>query len=44
MLLAPLTTLTKKNARYVWTDKCGHRFQESKKHLVTTPMLALLAE
>jgi hypothetical protein len=43
-LSGPLTTLTKKNACFVWTDKCEHSFQELKKRLVTTPVLALPTE
>jgi hypothetical protein len=43
-LLGPLTTLTKKNPRFVGTDECEHSFQELKKRLVTTPMLALPME
>ncbi|XP_060960833.1 uncharacterized mitochondrial protein AtMg00860-like [Cannabis sativa] len=37
----PLTELTKKNQRFVWTDKCEASFQEVKQRLVTTPVLAL---
>ena len=40
-LSTPLTALTKKNTRYVWTDECEKSFQELKKCLTTTPMLAL---
>jgi hypothetical protein len=43
-LSTPRITLTKKNARYVWTDECEHSFQELKKRLVTTPVLALPME
>jgi hypothetical protein len=43
-LSAPLTTLTKKNAHYVWIDKCEHSFQELKRRLVTTSVLALPTE
>jgi hypothetical protein len=43
-LSGPFTCLTKKNARYVWTNKCEHSFQELKKHLVITPVLALPTE
>jgi hypothetical protein len=42
-LSSPLTTLTK-NTCYVWTDECGHSFQELKRCLVTTPVLALPTE
>jgi hypothetical protein len=40
-LSGPLTTLTKKNVRYVWSDECEASFQELKKRLVTTPVLTL---
>jgi hypothetical protein len=40
-LSRPLIALTKKNARYIWTDECEKSFQELKKHLITAPMLAL---
>jgi hypothetical protein len=43
-LSAALTALTKKNARYVWTDECKHSFQELKRGLVTAPVLALPME
>jgi hypothetical protein len=33
--------LTKKNTRFIWTDECAHSFQELKKRLVTTLVLAL---
>ena len=40
-LLGPLTALTKKNARYVWTEKCEKSFKELKKCLIIAPVLAL---
>jgi hypothetical protein len=40
-LFGPLTALTKKNARYEWTDECECSFQELKQRLVTTPILTL---
>ena len=43
-LLGPLTALTKKNARFVWTGKCEQCFQELKRRLVTAPVLALPRE
>jgi hypothetical protein len=43
-LLAPLTTLTKKNACYVWMDEYEHSFQELKRCLVTALVLALPTE
>ncbi|KAA0067812.1 reverse transcriptase [Cucumis melo var. makuwa] len=35
------TALTRKNAKFEWSDKCEQSFQELKKRLVTTPILAL---
>jgi hypothetical protein len=43
-LSGPLTTLTRKNARFVWTDECEQCFQELKRRLVTAPVLALPTE
>ena len=43
-LSGTLTTLTRKNARFVWTDECEQCFQELKRRLVTTPVLALPTE
>ena len=40
-LSGPLTALTRKNARFVWTDECDQSFLELKRQLVTAPMLAL---
>ncbi|KAA0067805.1 Retrotransposable element Tf2 [Cucumis melo var. makuwa] len=40
-LALPLTALTRKNAKFEWSDKCGQCFQELKKRLVTAPILAL---
>jgi hypothetical protein len=40
-LSEPLTTLTRKNARFIWTDECEQSFQELKRRLVTAPVLAL---
>jgi hypothetical protein len=36
-----LTALTRKNARFVWTDECEQCFQELKRLLVTALVLAL---
>jgi hypothetical protein len=41
VLSGPLTALTKKNARYVWSDKCEESFQELKRRLVSAPILTL---
>ena len=43
-LSGPLTTLTRKSARFVWTDECEQCFQELKRRLVTALVLALLTE
>ncbi|XP_040998176.1 uncharacterized mitochondrial protein AtMg00860-like [Juglans microcarpa x Juglans regia] len=40
-LSGPLTALTKKNARYVWTEKCEQSFVELKERLSTALVLAL---
>ncbi|XP_041017941.1 uncharacterized protein LOC121260164 [Juglans microcarpa x Juglans regia] len=40
-LSGPLTTLTRKNVEFVWSGKCEKSFQELKKRLTTTPILAL---
>jgi hypothetical protein len=39
-----LTALTRKNARFLWTDECEQSFQELKWWLVTTPVLTLPSE
>jgi len=43
-LSGPLTTLTKKNTPFVWSDKCEASFQELKRRLVTAPVLTLPME
>jgi hypothetical protein len=43
-LSGPLTALTRKNARFVWTDKCEECFQELKRRLVIALVLALPTE
>jgi hypothetical protein len=43
-LSGPLTTLTRKNARFIWMDECEQCFQELKRRLVTVPVLALPME
>ncbi|XP_022887797.1 uncharacterized protein LOC111403499 [Olea europaea var. sylvestris] len=37
----PLTSLTRKNSKFVWTDECKKSFQELKKRLVSTPIFTL---
>jgi hypothetical protein len=39
-LLTPLTTLTKKGARFKWTDDCQHIFDELKRLLTKQTVLA----
>ncbi|WVZ98165.1 hypothetical protein U9M48_043634 [Paspalum notatum var. saurae] len=36
----PMTSLTKKNAKFVWGPKCEEGFRELKKPLITAPVLA----
>ena len=38
----PLTQLTKKNAKFVWTLECKKSFEELKRRLVTASILAIL--
>jgi len=40
-LASPLTKLTRKNAKIVWTQQCEDSFQELKRRLVTAPVLTL---
>ncbi|TYK26572.1 putative Retrotransposon protein [Cucumis melo var. makuwa] len=40
-LTLPLTALTRKNAKFEWSDKCEQSFQELKKRLVAAPILTL---
>jgi hypothetical protein len=39
-LLTPLTALTKKGARFKWTDECQHNFDELKRRLAKQTVLA----
>ena len=41
-LAYPLTKLTMKNAKFVWTPKCEEAFQELKRRLTTAPVLAAI--
>jgi hypothetical protein len=43
-LSGPLTSLTKKNAHFVWSDTCEANFQELKRRLVSAPVLILPIE
>ncbi|WMV24839.1 hypothetical protein MTR67_018224 [Solanum verrucosum] len=38
---SPLTTLTQKKAKFVWSDACEKSFQELKDRLTFTPVLTL---
>jgi len=43
-LAAPLTTLTRKEKKYEWTEKCEESFQELKQKLTTAPILTIPKE
>ena len=40
-IATPLTELTKKKTKYVWTDRCENSFKELKRRLITAPVLSL---
>ena len=40
-IVALMTTLTRKNVKFEWTDACEQSFQELKRRLVTTPILTI---
>ena len=40
-IVGPLSKLTRKDVRFVWTDECEQSFQELKKRLVSAPILTL---
>ena len=40
-ITAPMTRLTQKNAKFVWSDTCENSFQLLKKKLTTAPVLTL---
>ena len=40
-IAASLTELTRKNQKFVWSDKCDNSFQELKQQLITAPILRL---
>ncbi|XP_035543608.1 uncharacterized protein LOC118347689 [Juglans regia] len=40
-IAAPMTKLTRKNEKFLWTDECEKSFQELKKTLVTAPVLTI---
>ena len=39
-IASPLTNLTKKNQKFVWTEKCRSTFERLKEALVSAPVLA----
>ena len=43
-LAAPLTTLTRKDRRYEWTDGCEQSFREIKRRLISAPVLTIPEE
>ena len=40
-IVAPMTKLTRKGVKFVWTEKCAEVFEELKSRLTTTPILML---
>jgi len=38
-ITAPLTNLTRKGEKYIWTEECTATFEQLKKRLITTPIL-----
>jgi hypothetical protein len=40
-IAAPLTQLTRKGVKFVWTDRCEAAFQELKRRLVEAPILTI---
>ena len=40
-ITAPLTQLTRKNAKFEWKEECEKSFQELKRRLVTAPVLTI---
>ena len=43
-IAAPMTRLTQKNVRFVWSDACENSFQLLKEKLTTAPVLTLPME
>ena len=39
-IASPLTNLTKKNQKFVWTEKCQSAFERLKEALVSAPVQA----
>ena len=40
-MVSPLTQLTRKDKPFSWTEQCEACFEEMKKRLTTTPVLAI---
>ena len=38
-IAAPLTKLTRKGEKYVWTEECASAFEELKNKLISVPIL-----
>ncbi|KAJ4974329.1 hypothetical protein NE237_007503 [Protea cynaroides] len=43
-IAVPLTSLTKKGEKFVWTDKCEKSFQTLKTRLISSPILTILVQ
>ena len=43
-IVAPITAFSRKNVRFEWMDACEQSFQELKRRLETTPILAIPKE
>ena len=40
-IAAPLTKLTRKGEKYVWTEECASAFEELKNKLISVPILKI---
>ena len=40
-IASPLTELTKKDVKFIWSEACEKSFEELKKRLVTAPVLTI---
>jgi hypothetical protein len=43
-IASPLTKLTRKEVRFIWSKECEESFQELKRRLISAPVLALPSE
>ena len=43
-IAAPLTELTRKAQKFIWSDKCEDSFQELKRRIISAPVLSLPVE